>query len=154
MSILHSQQTQALINRLVGDEGNLHSLEAKQFTEFVRHYFHGVPYEDLSERDLFDLRGAALAHMELGRVRKQGESKIRIYTPDVERDGWRSKHAVLEVVTFDRPFLVDSITMVLKEMGLRNSLGGTPGVCRQEKFKWRTRKNRFPIECRFHGWGV
>ena len=46
MSILHSQQTQALINRLVGDEGNLHSLEAKQFTEFVRHYFHGAPYED------------------------------------------------------------------------------------------------------------
>ena len=126
MSILHSQQTQALINRLVGDEGNLHSLEAKQFTEFVRHYFHGAPYEDLSERDLFDLRGAALAHMELGRVRKQGESKIRIYTPDVERDGWRSKHAVLEVVTFDRPFLVDSITMVLKETGLRIHLAVHP----------------------------
>ncbi len=126
MSILHSQQTQALINRLVSDEGNLPSLETEQFAEFVRHYFHGVPYEDLSERDLFDLRGVALAHRELGRVRKQGESKIRIYTPDVERDGWRSKHAVLEVVAFDRPFLVDSITMVLKEMGLKIHLSVHP----------------------------
>ena len=79
--------------------------------------------------------------MELGRVRKQGESKIRIYTPDVERDGWRSKHAVLEVVTFDRPFLVDSITMVLKEMGLKIHLAVHRYLPSKEILKANVRKS-------------
>ena len=120
MSILYSQQTDALIERIINETGYQdQAVDHESFSEFVRHYYYGVPYEELSVRDLFDLRGAARAHFELGRTRVAHDTKIRIYTPDVERDGWRSKHAVLEVVSTDRPFLVDSISMILKNLGYR-----------------------------------
>ena len=126
MSILHSQQTQTLINRIVSDGGEYSAGDAGQFPQFVRHYYYGVPFDALNERDLFDLRGAALAHFELGRVRERNAFNLRIYTPDVEHDGWRSKHSVLEVVTQDRPFLVDSVSMVLNALGLKIHLSVHP----------------------------
>ena len=126
MSILHSQQTQSLIDRIIGEESNIVSTNDAEFDEFVRHYYYGVPYDALSERSLFDLKGAALTHFELGKHRSDNEFKIRIYNPDVERDGWRSKFSILEVVTKDRPFLVDSVTMVLNKMGLKVHLSVHP----------------------------
>ncbi|MDE0309931.1 MAG: NAD-glutamate dehydrogenase [Acidiferrobacterales bacterium] len=126
MSILHSKQTEALIKRMTNDEVGTSTDDIPYFPDFINHYYYGVPYEDLSNRDLFDLKGAALAHINLGRKRKAEQPNIRIYVPDVERDGWRSEHAVLEVVTTDRPFLVDSISNVLSQMGLRKQLSVHP----------------------------
>ena len=116
MSILHSNQTEALINRLVSDDSSVLRISDSQFSDFIRSYYYGVAYEELDQRDVFDLRGAALAHFELCKTRQLDETKIRLYFPDVERDGWRSKFAVLEVVTLDRPFLVDSVSMVLNQV--------------------------------------
>ena len=65
MSILHSQQSEALINRLVKDQSSQPRSNTNQFDGFIRSYYYGVPYDDLSQRDIFDLRGAALAHWEL-----------------------------------------------------------------------------------------
>lgn len=115
MSILHSKQTEALIKRLVDDQSSLPRKNADQFTEFVRSYYYGVPYEELSQREIFDLRGAALAHWELSTRRPADEANIRLYSPEVQRDGWRSKNAVLEIVCQDRPFLVDSVSMILNQ---------------------------------------
>jgi len=117
MSILHSSQTEALIQRIVGDQSNLPLCEGSVFSEFARAYYYGVPYDELCHRDVFDLRGAALAHWELSKVRQPEEYKIRLYCPEVERDGWRSKFAVLEMVIPDQPFLVDTMSMVLKKRG-------------------------------------
>ena len=119
MSILHSHQTEALINRLVSDDSSVLRISDSQFSDFIRSYYYGVAYEELDQRDVFDLRGAALAHFELCKTRKLDETKIRLYFPDVERDGWRSKFAVLEIVTLDRPFLVDSVSMVLNQVGCK-----------------------------------
>ncbi len=119
MSILHSNQTEALINRLVSDDRSVLRTSDRQFSDFIRSYYYGVAYEELNQRDVFDLRGAALAHFELCKSRQLDETKIRLYFPDVERDGWRSKFAVLEIVTLDRPFLVDSVSMVLNQVGCK-----------------------------------
>ena len=126
MSILHSKQTEALIKRMMNDDAGRSDDDAPGFSDFVHHYYYGVPYDELSSRDLFDLKGAALAHMNLGRKRVGDQSNIRIYVPDVERDGWRSEYAVLEIVTSDRPFLVDSVSMVLSKMGLRKHFSVHP----------------------------
>ena len=126
MSILHSKQTEALIKRMTNDEVGAATSDIPYFSDFINHYYYGVPYEDLCNRDLFDLKGAALAHINLGKKRTGDQPNIRIYIPDVERDGWRSEYAVLEVVTVDRPFLVDSISNVLSQMGLRKHLSVHP----------------------------
>jgi glutamate dehydrogenase len=84
---------------------------------FVRQYYQWVPLEDLIGRDPLDLYGAAVAHWKLAQQRKPGEVNVHVYNPDFEQHGWRSPHSVLELVTDDMPFLVDSVTMELARQG-------------------------------------
>ena len=91
--------------------------EAAPCEAFVRQYYHWVPPEDLAGRSSLDLYGAALAHWKLAQTRGPGQSKIHVYNPDIEQHGWRSSYTVVELVTDDMPFLVDSVTMQLGHGG-------------------------------------
>ncbi|MFD9484916.1 NAD-glutamate dehydrogenase [Streptomyces sp. NPDC059991] len=74
-----------------------------------RYYLHTAP-EDLADRDPVDVFGAALSHYRLAENRPQGTASVRVHTPTVEENGWTCSHSVVEVVTDDMPFLVDSVT--------------------------------------------
>ncbi|WP_236245010.1 NAD-glutamate dehydrogenase [Streptomyces sp. CC210A] len=74
-----------------------------------RYYLHTAP-EDLTDRDPVDVFGAALSHYRLAENRPQGTANVRVHTPTVEENGWTCSHSVVEVVTDDMPFLVDSVT--------------------------------------------
>ncbi|MET9510514.1 NAD-glutamate dehydrogenase [Streptomyces flavidovirens] len=74
-----------------------------------RYYLHTAP-EDLADRDPVDVFGAALSHYRLAENRPQGTANVRVHTPTVEENGWTCSHSVVEVVTDDMPFLVDSVT--------------------------------------------
>jgi glutamate dehydrogenase len=91
--------------------------ESAQCEAFVRQYYHWVAPEDLAERSPDNLYGAAIAHWNLARERAPGEAKVRVYNPDPDRDGWSSPHTVVEIVSDDMPFLVDSVTMELGRQG-------------------------------------
>ncbi len=149
MSILHSHQTEALINRLVNDSGGFARTGDDQFTDFIRSYYYGVPFEELDQRDIFDLRGSALAHWELCKNRQPEETNIRLYCPDVERDGWRSRNAVLEIVARDRPFLVDSVTMVFNQMDLKVHLVVHPVFAVQRNASGALKKIATPLNADF-----
>ncbi|RSS44365.1 NAD-glutamate dehydrogenase [Streptomyces sp. WAC07061] len=81
-----------------------------------RYYLHTAP-EDLADRDPVDVFGAALSHYRLAETRPQGTASVRVHTPTVEENGWTSSHSVVEVVTDDMPFLVDSVTNELSRQG-------------------------------------
>ena len=89
----------------------------ESYREFVRQYYHWVPAKDLADRDQADLCGAVIAHWRTARHRDAGEPKVRVYNPERERDGWRSPYTVVEVVSDDMPFIVDSVTMELSRQG-------------------------------------
>jgi glutamate dehydrogenase len=91
--------------------------QSAQCEAFVRQYYHWVAPEDLTERTPDDLYGAATSHWQLSRERAPGEAKVRVYNPDPDRDGWSSPHTVVDVVSEDMPFLVDSVTMELSRQG-------------------------------------
>jgi len=91
--------------------------EAPQAEEFVRQYYRRVPPEDLAELEPLDVYGAALAHWSFARHRDPGAAKVRVYNPDFEQHGWQSAHTVVELITDDMPFLVDSTTMALSGPG-------------------------------------
>jgi glutamate dehydrogenase len=84
---------------------------------FVRQYYQWVPAEDLADRNPLDLYGAAVAHWKLTQQRAPGEAKVRVYNPDLERHGWQSPHTLIEIVSGDMPFIVDSVTMELGRQG-------------------------------------
>ncbi|MDL2081336.1 NAD-glutamate dehydrogenase [Streptomyces sp. GXMU-J15] len=81
-----------------------------------RYYLHTAP-EDLTDRDPVDVFGAAFSHYRLAEARPQGTANVRVHTPTVEENGWTCSHSVVEVVTDDMPFLVDSVTNELTRQG-------------------------------------
>jgi glutamate dehydrogenase len=81
-----------------------------------RYYLHTAP-EDLKDRDPVDIFGAAFSHYRLAENRPQGTANVRVHTPTVEENGWTCSHSVVEVVTDDMPFLVDSVTNELTRQG-------------------------------------
>ena len=92
--------------------------QAELAEAFLTQYYHRVPGEILDESDLSDLYGAAIAHWDLGRQREIDSSLIKVYNPSHESHGWESTHTVVEIITDDRAFLVDSIAMALNRHNL------------------------------------
>ncbi|MFD5630762.1 NAD-glutamate dehydrogenase [Streptomyces sp. NPDC127072] len=77
---------------------------------FLQRYYLHTAAEDLTDRDPVDVFGAAFSHYRLAENRPQGTANVRVHTPTVEENGWTCSHSVVEVVTDDMPFLVDSVT--------------------------------------------
>jgi NAD-specific glutamate dehydrogenase len=107
---------------------SLEGERAEQAQRFLRIYYEHVPHRDRKERGTSDLYGAAMSHLGFARTRAPEETKVRVYTPDLEQHGWQSTHSVVEVVTDDMPFLVDSLTMELSRRGHGIHLVIHPGV--------------------------
>ncbi|HZU60325.1 MAG TPA: hypothetical protein VE983_05130, partial [Solirubrobacteraceae bacterium] len=83
---------------------------------FVRQYYHWVPPADLAGRSEEDLYGSALAQWRLTLERHPHQTKVRVYNPE-EGDGFQSPFTIVEIVSDDMPFIVDSVTMELARQG-------------------------------------
>jgi glutamate dehydrogenase len=94
------------------------SEKAAKVESFMRQFYRRVDPADLLQRTVPDLYGAALAQWSFARQRAPGVAKVRVYSPRFEEHGWRSVHSVVEIVTDDMPFLVDSVSMELNRQGL------------------------------------
>ncbi len=102
----------ALVRQKVGSE------QVAAAVDFVARYFSQVDPEDLAERSIADLYGAALSHWHFMQRHVSGTARLRVYNPTLEEHGWQSTHTVIEIVNDDMPFLVDSITMEVNRQGL------------------------------------
>ena len=84
--------------------------------QLLKYFYRHVASEDINERSEVDLYGAAMSQYKQAAYRPQGTANIRVFTPTVAEHGWSAGgHTVVEVVTDDMPFLVDSVTMELNE---------------------------------------
>ncbi|GAA3830117.1 NAD-glutamate dehydrogenase [Sphaerisporangium flaviroseum] len=99
-------------------------LDSESILAFLRVYYRHVAPEDVIDRDPAQLYGPAMAHRRLADYRPQGRALVRAYTPTVEEHGFDLGVSVVEVVTDDMSFLVDSVTMELDrhQMGTRMSV--------------------------------
>jgi glutamate dehydrogenase len=88
------------------------------FEPFLRHYYAQADAEDLLDRGVADLYGAAMAHWQFARKFAPGSVRVRAYNPNLEEHGWHCDHTVVEIVNDDMPFLVDSVTMEANRHGL------------------------------------
>jgi glutamate dehydrogenase len=83
----------------------------------IRQYWRNVPPEDLARRHPVDAQGATLSHLTFGWRRPPGTALVRVISPSEDASGWGCQHSVVEVVTDDMPFLVDSVTSELNRQG-------------------------------------
>ena len=97
-------------------------LGTEQIEQLLRIYYRHISPADLDERDPQDLLGALIAQWHLMRHRRPDQATVRVYNPEQEEHGWRSKDTIVEVNARDMPFLVDSIAAALNRRGLTISL--------------------------------
>ncbi|HEV3404616.1 MAG TPA: NAD-glutamate dehydrogenase [Gaiellaceae bacterium] len=115
MTVKAEDAKAALVERAVEQaRAKAPAAEGLQIEAFLRRYYADAALEDLGELDLY---GAALSHWQLLQRRSPGETKVRVYTPAIDEHGWASPHSVVELVTDDMPFLVDSVAMALTRAG-------------------------------------
>ena len=108
-----------LIGRVIKEaEQRLSGDKAQTIGAFITRYYDHVPPRDLLEKTQDSLFGAAFAHWKAGAKRMPGKHSLHVYNPTLEEYGWRSEHTVIEIVTDDMPFLIDSITAELNRMEL------------------------------------
>ena len=114
MAVTHDEEKQTIIARLCAlARHKLPPVDAELASRFIQRYYASTAAEDLSARSDDDLCGAALCHWKLAQQRRSGMPSLRVYNPHYENDGWQSTHTVVEIVTDDMPFLVDSLSMEL-----------------------------------------
>lgn len=85
---------------------------------FLRHYFRHVDAKDVDERSIANLLGLVESHYRAAMHRPAARAVISIRTPNQSDDGWTAGGAtVVQIITDDRPFLVDSVTMEVLRQG-------------------------------------
>ena len=84
---------------------------------FFQQYFSNVPLEDIAKRSTESLFSAISSHWDLIYQRKPKECKVRVFNPDLKKDGWESTRTIVQVIQLDMPFLVDSMRIELNRLG-------------------------------------
>ena len=102
------RQRVMLIERIVRAARGLKGAPA---AALLRDYFRGVGEEDLASRTPISLAHLARAHLELARRRRRGTTLVHAFSPEVGSD-LGERHSYVLVVSDDRPFLVDSLSLV------------------------------------------
>ncbi len=85
---------------------------------FVAHYVRHVDVDELLAESAQDLAGLIDRHLVLGSNRVEADPRIDVYTPGEPEDAWDADGAtIVQVVTDDGPFIVDTISMTVTTAG-------------------------------------
>src|SRR6266545_3797147 len=90
-----------------------------EMADLIRLYFRYMPPEEIIDDNPVDLVGAVRSHQELAVDRVPGRPAISIFNPDAAVDGWTTPGTVVQIVTDDMPYLVESVNSELTRSGLQ-----------------------------------
>src|SRR5689334_880238 len=106
----------SILSTLAAELSGTKLRDAQTFAvEFLRR----VPAEDLALRDGKQWASLVQGALEFLRERRPGTAKLRVFNPDA--DGAANvdrSRSIVEIVTEDMPFLVDSVGMRVTQAGL------------------------------------
>src|SRR5512143_159955 len=85
---------------------------------FASHLLRRVAPEDLAARSAESWSALALGLLDFLRVRPAAAAHVRVFNPNMADHGWDSPYTVIQVVTDDMPFLVDSVGIAIAQAGL------------------------------------
>ncbi|MBS9779757.1 MAG: NAD-glutamate dehydrogenase [Moraxellaceae bacterium] len=86
--------------------------------DFMPIYYANLYQETASEYSDEDLAGMALHHFVMLKNYQLNQPVIKAFNPIVEEHHFRSPHSIIQLVAFDRPFLVDTFLMTLEGVGI------------------------------------
>ncbi len=78
--------------------------------------------DDLQERNESDLYGAVISLWHHLNTFEQDKIFVKVFNPTLSGNGWQSTHTIVEILTPDAPFLVDSVRMALNRLDIATHL--------------------------------
>ena len=85
--------------------------------DYLNRFYEEVAPEDLAGKDPMDVVGPATHMLRLGATRPQGAAVVDVFTPTIAGNEWTCGHTVVQVITDDMPFLLDSVVAAINEEG-------------------------------------
>ncbi|TNC24315.1 NAD-glutamate dehydrogenase [Amycolatopsis alkalitolerans] len=95
------------------------AVDAPDIAGLIRLYYRHLPAEEVVGDDSVDLVGAVRSHRQFAAQRVPGRPGIRLLNPTTAQDGWTREATVVQIVTDDMPYLVDSIIAKLARDGIQ-----------------------------------
>ncbi|MEE8495255.1 MAG: NAD-glutamate dehydrogenase domain-containing protein, partial [Xanthomonadales bacterium] len=115
----NDEQKQLLLDQVISIlDSRMNARQARLAAMYVKYYFRRVPLDDIAREAPATLATIVSNQLEFLNVRLPGQTLIRIFNPDLETDGWESRHSIIEIVNNDMPFLFDTATLTLSELKL------------------------------------
>jgi len=119
MSVAETDSKNAILDQIVDSlSDSVAPARASKLATFTRHYLRRIPSDELSQHPTEHWQGLINSNFEFARKRIRGQTLMRVFNPVIQTNGWASTHTVIEVVTDDMPFLVDSTSLALVEAGV------------------------------------
>lgn len=88
------------------------------FDHFIHSYYQPLHQETAKTISNADLAGMALHHFTLLKVYDGSKPQLSVLNPMAEEQHFHSSHTIIQIVAYDRPFLVDTILMSLEAAGI------------------------------------
>lgn len=98
--------------------GRLDASEHGLAAAFTRQFWSRVAPEDLEDRNAEDAAGMTIACFRHFQRRAWDAVDIDVENPQYERDGWSSRHTIVQIAHPNMPFITDSVLMELSHRGL------------------------------------
>ncbi|MFK7866960.1 MAG: NAD-glutamate dehydrogenase [Alphaproteobacteria bacterium] len=118
---MNQQQHDDIIGQIIAlsrkqfkaDQKQAHSGFECDFDAFIPVFFRHLEVDDAANAQIPDLLGAAFSLWRFAEKFDLSQHQLKIFTPKAQVHGWHSRHTILQLVTKDMPFLVDSICQAL-----------------------------------------
>lgn len=88
-----------------------HGHDAAAIKRFAEVYFESVTQFEFAEKNIEDLYGATFASWNFLQHRAKNEIKLKVFNPTQAENGWASTHSVIQILTDDAPFIIDTVRM-------------------------------------------
>src|SRR5699024_10883236 len=85
--------------------------------ELLGTYYRHVPAEEIVNDEPAALAATLRSHRELATQRVAGRAVVRVFNPGPDDAEWQSSATIVQIVTDDMPYLVDSVTAQLGRHG-------------------------------------
>ena len=85
--------------------------DKSSFDRFIHSYYQPLHQETAKAISNADLAGMALHHFTLLKAYDGSKPQLSVLNPKAEEQHFHSSHTVIQIVAYDRPFLVDTILM-------------------------------------------
>jgi glutamate dehydrogenase len=99
-------------------QSRLGAAQSREAQAFASHFLRRVSADDLAARPVETWTNLVLGMLEFIRVRRPGSPSVRVFNPSTEQNGWESTHTVVDIITDDMPFLVDSVGIAITQANL------------------------------------